>query len=172
MRAIVASIVATLLVASTVRADEPTPEDAALVHLDLGVAAFHAKDYARAHREFLAAHELAPDRANPYRWLALTEVQLGQCPTALGNIEEFLARVKPDDPRIDEMTRLRAMCERVTAAPAPKKDKPITQKWWFWTAIGGAAVAIAGVSIAIATSGDDLTTLPPVTCGASGCSAP
>jgi hypothetical protein len=149
MRAIVA-IVAMLLVASAAHADDT--EGAALVHLDRGVAAFHAKDFARAHREFLAAHELAPDRANPYRWLALTEVQLGQCPRALGNIEEFLARVKPDDPRIDEMTRLRAMCERVTAEPRPQtsNDKPITRKWWFWTAIGGAAVAVGlGVGLGV-----------------------
>lgn len=87
-------------------------ERAALVHLDRGVAAFRAGDYERAHRELLAAHELAPDKPNPYRWLALTEIQLGDCASALGHIDGFLARVRAGDPRIAEMTRWRDLCRR------------------------------------------------------------
>jgi hypothetical protein len=26
---------------------------------------------------------------------------------------------------------------------APKKDEPVTEKWWFWTAVGGAVVLTA-----------------------------
>lgn len=92
-------------------AADPTAS-AALVHLERGVAAFRAGDFARAHRELLAAHELAPDRPNPYRWLALTEIQLGDCARALVNIDGFLTRVAAGDPRVPEMTRWRELCAR------------------------------------------------------------
>jgi hypothetical protein len=112
MRAVVASIaVATVaLLAAPVRADPA--EQAALLHLDRGVAAFRAGDYTRAHREFQAASELAPDRPNPYRWLALTEVQLGDCRRAVVSADGFLSRVRADDPRAAELVRLRGLCQR------------------------------------------------------------
>jgi hypothetical protein len=100
-----------LVSAAPARADDVT-EKAALLHLERGVAAFKAGDYLRAHRELEAAHDLAPDRANPYRWLALTEIQLGDCQRALVNIEGFLSRVKPDEPRVAELVRLRELCQR------------------------------------------------------------
>jgi hypothetical protein len=111
MRALVAPIVATLLVlAAPLHAD--ATEDAAQVHLDRGVAAFRAGDYVLAHRELDAAHGLVPDKPNPYRWLALTEVQLGDCARALVNIDGFLSRVPPSDPRRAEVERLRELCQR------------------------------------------------------------
>ncbi|HTE56366.1 MAG TPA: PEGA domain-containing protein [Kofleriaceae bacterium] len=112
MRAFVASIAvaAASLVAAPVRADPA--EQAALVHLDRGVAAFRARDYTGAHREFAAASELAPDRPNPYRWLALTEVQLGDCQRAVVHAGDFLSRVRPDDPRAAELVRVRELCQR------------------------------------------------------------
>lgn len=90
-------------------------EDAAQVHLDRGIAAFEKKDYATAHRELSAANQLVPAKPNPYRWLALTEVQLGECTRARANIDAFLARVAADDPRRAEMMRLRALCSRTGA---------------------------------------------------------
>jgi hypothetical protein len=164
-------VMALLALATTAHADET--EEAAQVHLDRGVAAFHAGEYPRAHREFEAAHELAPDRANPYRWLALTEIQLGQCPRALGNIDAFLARVSEDDERIAELVRLRGMCVRITTpretAPAtPAAHRPITHRWWFWTAVAGAAAAVAGTIVVVA-SDDDRTILPPIHCDDAGC---
>jgi len=108
MRALVMSFA---LGAVGTAAADPTA-DAALVHLERGVAAFRAGDFARAHRELLVAHELAPDRPNPYRWLALTEIQLGDCARALVDIEGFLTRVDAADPRVPEMTRWRELCAR------------------------------------------------------------
>jgi len=171
MRACVTAIVvALLLVAGAARADEL--EDAAQLHLDRGVEAFDAEDYPRAHREFEAAHQLVPDRANPYRWLALTQVQLGRCPVALGNIEGFLARVATDDARIPEMVRLRELCERITqpreVAPAPARGRPVTRRWWFWTAVVGGAAALATTLVVLA-SDDDPVRLPPIHCDAAGC---
>lgn len=111
MRGLLASIVVASQLAMPVAHADPT-EAAARVHLDRGVEAFRAGDFVRAHRELRIAHELAPDKPNPYRWLALTEVQLGDCARALVDIDGFLARVPPDDPRRPEMIRWRELCAR------------------------------------------------------------
>ena len=112
-----------------------------------------------------------------------TEVQLGECPQALGNIDSFLARVANNDPRVGEMTRLRELCKRGAnlqlyhdiAQPAPdpmftpaEPAPPITHRWWFWTAIGAAALAATGATIYVVTH-DGTTTLPPIHCTGAGC---
>jgi hypothetical protein len=191
MRASGSTILVVVLAAATARAD--TVEDAARVHLDRGVAAFRAGDYARAHRELTAASELVPDKPNPYRWLALTAVQLGDCRRALVDIEAFLSRVPEDDERVPEIVRLRELCQRTGAlrvassppraslridgaiagttphrAPSPVRA-PITRRWWFWAAVGGAALT-ATAAIAYAASGDGgPTPLPPIDCDPTGC---
>lgn len=169
MRALIVVIAIAVVPTSSASAD-PT-EDAALVHLDRGIAAFNAKDFQRALRELTAAHELVPDRANPYRWLALTEIQLGDCASALGHIEGFLARVPADDPRVAELTRWRAFCRKPPAPPPPPPapaHTSITERWWFWPALGTAALAVTGGAIFFATDRDD-TVLPPIHCDAMGC---
>jgi hypothetical protein len=108
MRAVVLAI--GLLAARVASAD--SVEDAAQIHLDRGVAAFERGDYLGAHAEIEAANKLVPAKANPYRWLALTEVQLGDCARARGNIEGFLSRAADTDPRRAEMLRLRDLCSR------------------------------------------------------------
>lgn len=108
MRAVVLAI--GMLAARAASADPV--EDAAQVHLDRGVAAFERGDYLAAHAEIEAANKLVPAKANPYRWLALTEVQLGDCARARGNIDQFLERVAADDSRRAEMLRLRELCGR------------------------------------------------------------
>jgi hypothetical protein len=111
MRALLVTIVA--LAVSPAAAD--SVEDAAQVHLDRGVAAFEQGDFLVAHREIAAAHDLVPDKPNPYRWLALVEVQLGDCVKAQANITAFLARVPETDERRAEMLRLRELCSRTGA---------------------------------------------------------
>lgn len=103
-----------LLVAGSAIADklEPVDEQAALAHLDKGVAAFRAGKFAEALKELSLAHDLAPDKPNPYRWLALTQIQLGDCASALPHIDAFLSRVSPSDERVAEMTRWRELCSR------------------------------------------------------------
>jgi hypothetical protein len=151
-------------------------EDAALAHMDRGTAAFNAKEYVRAHREFEAAHELVPDRANPYRWLALTEMQLGDCKQAVGNIAAFETRVAKDDARLAELQRLRVLCEQehmgpTPAPPPPPRPTPIHERTWFWPTVAGVGVVVVGGIVAAfaLSGGDDLTTLPPVHCGDTGC---
>lgn len=147
-------------------------EDAALLHLDRGIAAFEAKDFKTAARELTIAHDLAPTKANPYRWLALTEIQLGDCVAATGHIEGFLARVTPDDPRIPEMTRWREFCRR-SIEPKPQqppvqKDEPLRTRWWFWPAVGSAALALTGITVYALTQTSE-STLPPIRCTNAGC---
>src|SRR5262245_16330517 len=73
----VAAIVALVQLAAAVARADPAADALALAHLESGVAAYRAGDLAHAHLELTAAQQLAPDRANPYRWLALTEAKLG-----------------------------------------------------------------------------------------------
>ena len=176
MRSSVASIVAVLLVLAAPAAAED--EEAALRHIDRGVEAFRAGEYDLAHREFTAAQELVPDRANPYRWLALTEVQLGDCAAALVHIEGFLSRVEPDDPRSAEMIRNRVLCKKALVHPErepagleskePRARRPITRRWWFWPAVLGAAAAIT-TGVVLAADQPDAPVLPPIACDPEGC---
>lgn len=179
MRALVASFVAASLAAAGARAD--ATETAALFHLERGVAAFKAGDFVEARRELTIAHELAPDRANPYRWLALTAVQLGDCPGARDNASGFLARVPADDPRAAELVRLRDLCTRGgvvrhdagpvddEARPAPREAaRPVYARWWFWTAVAGAA-AIATTAIVLSVGDDAPAMLPGIRCDTTGC---
>ena len=109
MRAVLVTIA---IAAVTHSASADSVEEAAQLHLDRGIAAFEKGDFLGAHREIMAAHDLVPDKPNPYRWLALVEVQLGDCDRARTNIEGFLSRVAEDDARRAEMLRLRELCSR------------------------------------------------------------
>ena len=173
MRSLVAAVaVVAHLAAATAQPAAGPDENAAQIHLDRGVAAFEAKAYADAHHEVSEASRLAPDRPNPYRWLALTEVQLGDCPAALEHIAAFTARVPADDPRLAEMIRLHALCSRVEPqgpTPAPAlASRPITRRWWFWAAVGGVVAAGAVTAIVLARGGG-ADELPPIHCDAAGC---
>jgi hypothetical protein len=179
MRLLVALIVVAF--ALPARGDD---QAAALDHLDKGVAAFRAGDYAFAQGELTLARDLAPAKPNPYRWLALTQVQLGDCPHALGNIDSFLVRVRDDDPRVGEMTRLRELCKQHganlqldhdIAQPAPdpmftqpRQEPGVTHRWWFWPAVGAVALAVTGATIFVVTH-DSESTLPPIHCTGTGC---
>jgi hypothetical protein len=126
MTARVAWIAVVAQLATTVVHADPAAagaENRALAHLDRGVAAFRAGDFATARVELAQAQRLAPDRPNPYRWLAMTEVELGDCRSALVDIESFLSRVPVGDPRVAEVIALRGRCVatgmlRVDSAPS------------------------------------------------------
>lgn len=189
MRVLFASILVGALVAPAsrpARADAPASEadteTAAQVHLDRGVAAYGAGDFTLAHQELLIAVELVPHKPNPYRWLALTEIQMGDCAHARLDVDSFLARVPADDPRIPELVRARDACqqkgvprvvprpepEHAPLEPRPASERPLVTRWWFWTAIGLSAAAVVGAFV-FAAQGDDATALPGVRCDASGC---
>jgi hypothetical protein len=109
MRAVAVTIVA---LASSPAFAQSSIEERAQAHLDRGIKAFERRDFAAAHAEFLEANKLVPDKANPYRYLALTEVQLGDCASATVNIDAFFARAAVDDERRAEMERLRELCSK------------------------------------------------------------
>lgn len=176
MRALVTAIVMAGLV-GPVHADPSPPQAEALGHLDRGVAAYRAGDYAIAEHELRTAQQLVPDRPNPYRWLALTEAALGECPAALVDIESFLSRVAADDPRVAEMVQLRQRCvlelhakrtPDAAPAPPPPEQTPITHRWWLWAAVGAIAFTAAGVTYA-ATRDSGPAQLHVVTCSPTGC---
>ena len=162
---------ALVLAASSSRAD--SGDAVALDHLDKGIAAYRLGDYGTAHRELGLAQELAPDRPNPYRWLALTEIKQGDCRDALVHIEAFLSRVPVGDPRVAEMVAERQQCvheaEPAPPPPPPAEARPVYRRWWFWTAVGVVAVASVGVTIAV-THGSDESMLPTIRCNPAGCS--
>jgi tetratricopeptide (TPR) repeat protein len=200
--------IAVALLAAPAAAGEDR-DAAALHHLDVGVAAYRAGDYAAARREFDAARRLVPDKANPYRWLGLADAQLGDCAQALLELETFLKRVPADDERVPEVTRRRDQCQRPpgpppvaapssvtppssalapasalapsttppSAAVAPPSSeaatrRPLARRWWFWTALGGAAaIAATGVTLGIVLATPHESRLPPIVCGTTGCAS-
>jgi hypothetical protein len=113
MRAFVASLVASVLLLTAAQRSAAAPDYAtALATLKRGVKLFRSGAYREALEQFTAAQRLAPDKPNPYRWLALTQVQLGDCPAALENVAAFRARVAAGDPRLAELLRLQRMCSQ------------------------------------------------------------
>jgi len=104
----VAWLVMTVQVAAVAHAD-PVANDAA-AHLERGVAAYRAHDYAAAMTELLAANRIAPDWPDPYLWLALAEAEIDDCQSALINLDAFAARVAAADPRLAELLALRDRC--------------------------------------------------------------
>jgi hypothetical protein len=163
-----------LLVPALAHADRLDSE--ALGHLDRGVAAYRLADYTTARRELDAAIELVPDRANPYRWRALTELAQHDCATAVVDIESFLSRVPAGDDRIAELATARDHCVATTrvavapiapATPPPPHEPAFYTHWWFWTAVG--AVALTGAGIAYGVTRHDETALPIVHCTDAGC---
>jgi hypothetical protein len=85
-------------------------DDSALSHLDRGAAAYRARDFARAVDELTQANRLVPDWPDPYRWLALTQAEIGECQSALRNVDAFVSRVHPWDSRVPELLALRDRC--------------------------------------------------------------
>jgi hypothetical protein len=180
MRRRVGSILLLLQLLTTVAIAQPAPDAApamdaddreavALAHQEAGIAAYRAGDYAVAHDEFARASAAAPDKANPYRWLARTEAKLGDCAGVRVNAGEFLARVPPDDPRAPEVIQLRVACDHAAgpATPVPSST-PVTRTWWFWTAVIGGAAVVAGAVVLLASGGGE-NEYPPILCNASGC---
>lgn len=184
MRVQIAAILLGALAAGSALADEVADaEAAAQVHLDRGIAAYGAGDFALAQKELAIAVELVPHKPNPYRWLALAEIQLGDCAHARLDVDSFLARVPADDARIAELVRARDGCQqkgvpKIVERPQPsviveerpvEDEKPaLVTRWWFWTTIGLSAAMVAA-AVVFATREDDAIVLPALHCDESGC---
>ena len=175
MRMVMLTIIGAFLPLSA-QADEAK----ALKYLKAGISLYDAKDWDAARQAFLQAHNEAPDKANPYRWLGLTEAQRGNCADALGYFDEFLKRAKPDDDRRGEVMQQVEKCRtEIASAPPPTAHPPTVTTVlkpdptpapppqgkpkgksigrWIWVVIAGSAAAAGGI-----TAGVVVGTRPPV----------
>lgn len=175
-----------MLLALPAQADEAK----ALKYLKAGISLYEAKDWDAARQAFLQARNEAPDKANPYRWLGFVEAQRGNCTEAIGYLDEFLKRAKPDDERRGEVMQQQEKCRTEIAnappgavrpidlglvlkpvpAPAPpSQEKPPRKKVgrWIWAVIGGSAAAAGGITagIVVGTTRDPTPTQGSVILG-------
>jgi hypothetical protein len=97
-----------LLVAATAHAEK---SDDALKLLDEGINAFQAGKLPEAEHAFTKARDLVPDKPNPHRWLGLVLAREGKCSQAVWELESFIRRVPPSDPRSVEAVTLRDRCK-------------------------------------------------------------
>jgi hypothetical protein len=86
-------------------------EEDALKILDQGVELYKAKDFVAAREAFAKAHDLVPGKANPYRWLGVTDAALGRCADAVRELDVFLTLVPAGDPRSIEAITIRDRCQ-------------------------------------------------------------
>ena len=59
----------------------------------------------------MLANRAAPEANEPYRWIAVTEVQVDDR-SALINIATFVSRVRAGEPRIPALLEARDRCQR------------------------------------------------------------
>jgi hypothetical protein len=110
---IVPSLLLLLLMAVLpARADE---ESDALRALEHGIELFNRGELPAAREAFEKARRLAPAKANPYRWLGMTDARLDRCKEAIEDFTEFMKRVPADDPRTAEAVTVRDHCIEVLA---------------------------------------------------------
>lgn len=215
--------------AATVPPGAPV-DDGAAAHLQRGIAAYRAHHFTQAVDELLQANRLAPERPEPYRWLALTEVEIDDCPSALLNVDAFFARAPRGSPAAAELLGLRDRClhtgrVNVESSPGgaelhiddgpvvattpisglalrigthavtlrkpgfetlhdrldvqaagtsyasfvlrPEHHTSLTQRWWFWAALGAVAVTAIGVTYEATRTSEPQ--LPGVICTSTGC---
>jgi hypothetical protein len=85
--------------------------DEALKLLELGMVQFQAGKIDAARENFLKARDLVPDKPNPHRWLGLVYARTGKCSLAVTELDAFIRRVPPTDPRTVEAVTLRERCQ-------------------------------------------------------------
>jgi hypothetical protein len=99
---------ALLMMCASAHADNSSE---ALQLLDSGISQFQAGKLEAARDAFLKARDLVPDKANPHRWLGLVYARMGKCSQAVWELESFIRRVPPNDPRTVEAATLRDRCK-------------------------------------------------------------
>jgi hypothetical protein len=154
-----------------------TAEEDALAHLNDGVAHYNRNELDAARTDFIAARDLFPERANPHRWLGLTEARLGHCDAAVVELEQFLQSVPPRDPRVPEAIAVRDLCRKPAQAPvvapvvvpapvvvaAPPPPRPKRRYWIAGAVIGGVAVIGLAVGLGVGlTRPSEPHAYPPV----------
>ena len=128
-----------------------------------GVAQYRAEQYSDAVVSFEAAYRISQAPRLLYN-VATTHRKLGHIQDAIDFFDEYLKRepaIEPDRRSAVEgyLSELRAQLQAQTTTPRvgpstqplppPPPNEPLYRKWWFWTAVGGAAV-LTGVGIGLA----------------------
>ena len=101
-------LIAVLVLSSTAFADNASD---ALALLEQGVTRFQAGRLDAACDALERARDLVPDKPNPHRWLGLVYARMGKCSQAVVELESFIKRVPPIDPRAVEAVTLRDRCK-------------------------------------------------------------
>lgn len=160
-----------ILCSATALADEPTENDsdsAAKQHLEAGLAAYRARDYETASREFEAAFAIRPDPSLLYSW-AQAQRQANQCGKALELYRRYVDS-KPSDSQVSAANAGIKLCEDTLAnakpepkpEPAPKPIEPrveIVRRPWYSDRLGhslvvGGVVALGIGSVFLVVSGN------------------
>jgi hypothetical protein len=163
-------------------------EQDALTHLNAGVAHYERGELSEARADFVIARDLFPQRANPHRWLGLTEARLDHCAAAVAELDEFLNSVPPRDPRVAEAVAVRDLCRgKLSPGPAPPSPTPevppapttrsvavlVTpapappprHRYWIIAAVLGPAAAVGvaiGLGVGLTRGSSGIHTYPPV----------
>jgi hypothetical protein len=99
------------LAAQAPAAPPATPEEMQAGKLiERGAALFTSGRVTEARALFQQAHKLVPEKANPWRWMGMSDARLGKCTAAVEELEGFLERVPPRDPRVAEAVTIRDRC--------------------------------------------------------------
>jgi outer membrane receptor for ferrienterochelin and colicins len=142
-------------------------EQEARARYQAGQVAYAGEHWQRAFDDFSAAFALVPRPELLYDMARCIEA-LGRPDEATIYYERFLV-ARPDTPERANIeraiVRLRAVvAAAIEASPPPPTHKPVTHRWWLWTAIvGGAAVVGLGVGLGVGLRPHSSGAFPAVT---------
>jgi tetratricopeptide (TPR) repeat protein len=120
--------------------------------------------YDAAKLEYEAFHDKNGD-AFDARWLALGALIASGDPgvdTELESLRHDIRERSKPAPKIDEAVTARAVAKTTRTKPRETgPGKPLLKKWWFWTAVGGAAaVLITGIAVGAALGSSQSDPVP------------
>jgi tetratricopeptide (TPR) repeat protein len=140
--------------------------DQANLYFEIGVRYFKLASYAQAIEEFQRAYRIQP-APNALFMIGQSYRNLGHYRRAIEAFRQYL-KAKPDAPERIDLEQLIAELEKKKDAPSASLSKPISigsedayppstrsalrpayKKWWFWTALTGAAVIALGAGFGI-----------------------
>ncbi|MDX2021734.1 MAG: tetratricopeptide repeat protein [Deltaproteobacteria bacterium] len=144
-------------------ANKQSSAQVASSHYETGLALFELKRFEEAVSEFRKAYEVEA-RADFLLHIGRSYEQLQQVDKALYFFKRFLQTAPASDPFRAEVEDFVAKNDTppnapsnsalltsdapalLTDAPAKPHTQPVWHQWWFWTALGAAAVLVGGTS--------------------------
>jgi hypothetical protein len=163
-----------LLLAGTAEARKVNKKEEAKVLFKTGQKEFKEGEYAAALESFAAAYDIKP-HPDILFMMAQCHRNLHHFRQAIDGFKGYL-KGKPEAQDREEVEQLILELERQDAeqspaeprpvnkvppaavvapvpiapvAPPPREETPVYKRWWFWTIIGGVALAGAGVGVGV-----------------------